>query len=187
MTLCKNKFSAGTSDTAWIVALLLALLCVVLLAAMVSVQAADMQQMAQQRGDQILDMLGPSGLFAILGSIVMVRAIRILWYFTKRMSFLAGMIISAIIGAGSAWAGAGADTAKEILAGAFLCMIATPLTYEIFKWVLAIAYQNTKWKIWWLLYLFLCPKPLKQPASGDENQDGELTKFFTEDKTEPKV
>ena len=176
-----------SSNTAWIVALLLALLCVVLLAALVSVQAADIQQMAQQRGDQILDMLGPSGLFAILGSVVMVRAIRILWYFTKRMSFLTGMIISAIIGAGSAWAGAGADTTKEILAGAFLCMIATPLTYEIFKWALALAYQRTKWETWRLLYLFLCPKPLQQSASVDDSQDGELTKFFTEDKTEPKV
>ena len=186
MALWKNKFSAGTSDTAWIVALLLALLCVVLLAALVSAQAADVQQMAQQRGDQILDMLGPSGLFAILGSIVMVRAIRILWYFTKRMSFLTGMIISAIIGAGSAWAGAGADTTKEILAGAFLCMIGTPLTYEISKWAVALAYQNTKWKIWWLLYLFLCPKTLKTGAA-EEQQDGELTQFFKEDKTEPKA
>ena len=35
MALWKNKLSAGTSDTAWIVALLLALLCVVLLAALV--------------------------------------------------------------------------------------------------------------------------------------------------------
>jgi len=46
----------ATSGTAWIVALLLALLCVVLLAAMVSVNAADVQQMATDLGitEQIL-------------------------------------------------------------------------------------------------------------------------------------
>src|SRR3990167_151726 len=58
MTLCKNKLSSGASDTAWIVALLLALLCVVLLAAIVSfpVHSADVQQIATGIGitEQIL-------------------------------------------------------------------------------------------------------------------------------------
>ena len=39
-----------TSNTGWIVALLLALLCVVLLAALVSVHAADVQQIATDTG-----------------------------------------------------------------------------------------------------------------------------------------
>jgi hypothetical protein len=146
--------------------------------------AGDMQDIAKDRGNQILDMLGPAGLFAIFGSIVMVRAVRALRYFTKQASFLTTLAVSAAIGAGSAWAGAGADTSREILAGAFLCMVGTPLAYEASKWILAVAYERTKWEIFRALYFTLCPKPL-QKYEVETSPDGELTKFFN-DKTEPK-
>jgi hypothetical protein len=149
-----------------------------------SAYAMDAQQIVQDRGNEILDMLGPSGLFAIAGSIVIVRAIRVLWCFTKRWSFITAMIVSAIIGAGSTWAGAGVDNYSGIIGGAFICMIGTPIAYEIIKWVLAFAYQHTKWKVWKSLYFFMCPKPLKEEGDHDYDPDGELTKFFNDDKTE---
>jgi hypothetical protein len=169
------------TNPSWIVVGLLAILVAIL---SLHVAAADVQEMAKQRSDQILDMIGPAGIFAILGSIVMVRAIRAVFACGKKAAFLLTIAISMLIGSGSAWAGGGAETAQAIVAGGFLCVVGTPLSYELLRWLTAFAYQHTKWRVWKAMYFTLSPRSLVPAADTAPEPDGELTQFF-DDKTTP--
>jgi hypothetical protein len=100
------------------------------------------------------------------------------------MAFFVSIVCAAIIGAGSTYFGAGVNDAKAVAGGAFLCIVASHISFTALQWILAYLYQRNKAIFWKRLYYFLTPRPLK--SDDDEPpQDGDLTRMF-EDKTGPR-
>ena len=143
--------------------------------------AADPEQMAIDRTNQLLDMIGPHGIFAIIGSIIMVRLVRVLWYLDKRQSFFVTLVVSAFIGAASAYFVTNDATVKHVAGGAFMALVGTPITFAVLTWGIGFAYAHLKWEILVRLYFFLSPRPMKVKKGGIVHQidpDEGLTEFF---------
>ena len=110
---------------------------------------------------QLLDAIGPQGLFAVLGSIAVMRVIRARFYMTKTQAFIAAPVVSALIGAGCMYFMTDNPTTKSILGGAFVTIIATMLAYDLIKIALTVLYAKTKWDVFRFIFFFVSPKPVK--------------------------
>ena len=160
-----------------IVLILLLVLCVTITGP--DVLAAE--DLAQAQAEKVLDMIGPHGIFAIIGSIFMVRLIRVLWYLDKRQSFQVTLITSAFMGAASAYFSAEAVTVKYVAGGSFMALVGTPIVFAILTWGIGFAYAHLKWEILVRLYFFLSPRPMKVKKGGIVqvvDPDEGLTQFF---------
>jgi hypothetical protein len=147
-----------------------------------SAWAAEPEQMAIDQASRILDMIGPHGIFAIIGVIIVVRAIRVLWYFEKRPLFALNIIVSSVIGALSVYFFTDLQTPKAISGGAFMTIIGSMVAYESLKWAIGFAYQHLQWDILITLYFFLSPQTVKVKGKDGEvyqvEPDEGLTTFF---------
>lgn len=134
----------------------------------------DAQAMAAERANQILDMLGPHGIFAIIGTIVMVRILNSLTYTTALCLFITTVVTAVIIGALSTYFNIDGATQKQILGGAFMTAVGSPIAYEVVRWLLRAAMALTRdkpqlFEFFQALYWFLSPKPveIKVKNGGD--------------------
>lgn len=143
---------------------------------------ADTTEVANEALDDILQMLGPEGLFAVAGSIAVMRTIRAGLYLSKAASFIVAPTVSLVIGAGSVYFLIDDATNKMILGGGFITIIATMISYDIIKIALTLLYQWTKWRAFQYIYFFICPTPMKVKRDGkviEVQQPSEsLTKFM---------
>ena len=111
--------------------------------------------------DQIIQLVGVHGFFAMLATIVTVRFIGIGWYLEKR-----GMIVSmaasgAVLGALSVYYFTDLTGFKNLSGGSFMAVFGTPMLYHLLKFLTSLAYEKTKYKTFAAIYFFLTPKPIK--------------------------
>jgi len=139
------------------------------------------EQVALSHVDQMLNMVGSHGIFAIIGSIVVIRALRALWYMEKRESFVLSVFVSALIGAGSVYFYAEIHDLRAILGGAFMTPIGSMIAYEVIKWAIAALYEKTGMETLRALFFFLSPKPMRHKKDGirwETPPHSDLTRLF---------
>lgn len=141
---------------------------------------SDVQDVAVEQGRELLNMIGPHGLYAILGAIFVFRVIRVGFYLDKQESIIGGCLTSAVIGSLTTYFYVDGATVKEIAGGAVMTIIGTIVVYEASKAVLALLYGWLGWSVFIHLYYFLCPRPVKVKREGKEIkvQNHGLTEFF---------
>jgi len=130
---------------------------------------------------KLLEAVGVSGIFAVCGSIALMRIIRMRFYLTKRSAFIVAPIVSALVGAASVYFIDNHSDLKHVLGGAFITVIAVMVAYDILKAALAILYQKTKWEVFRVLFFFISPKPVRYSENGADVEvapSETLTKFM---------
>jgi len=129
-------------------------------------------------------MIGPHGIFAIIGSIFLVRTIRVLWYLDKQKSFIANCLVSGLVGAGAVYFFVDVHDPRAMLGGAFMTIIGSMVAYEVVKFSLGMLYEKTNSELFRIAFFFLSPKPIKTINKGMKDAippHPTLTQFF--DKT----
>lgn len=111
--------------------------------------------------DQIIQLVGVHGFFAMLATIMTVRFISLGWYLEKRDMILSMVISSSIIGSLCVYYFTDFTDLKHLSGGAFMTIFGTPMLYHFLKFVTALAYEKTKLKTFAAIYFFLTPKPIK--------------------------
>ena len=139
------------------------------------------QQLAISYSDQILQMIGPHGIFAIIGTILLVRMVRVLWYLDQKQSLCANLLIGSFIGACAVYFFTELSGIKCLLGGAFMTVIGSIIAYELSKFALGFLYEKTGIETFRALFFFLSPKPIKAKREGKEiihPPHSELTRIF---------
>lgn len=146
--------------------------------------AATQEQLALTQSEKILNMIGPHGIFAIIGSIFLVRTIRVLWYLDKQKSFVANCLVSGLVGSGAVYFFVDVHDPRSIMGGAFMTIIGSMVAYELLKFFLGVAFEKTGSELFRIAFFFLSPKPIKTKKNGVKEEippNPTLTQFF--DKT----
>jgi len=110
----------------------------------------------------ILSAVGPHGLFAILGTMALVRVIMAGRYLAGAQAFLVMGVIASVIGMGSVYWLANVDSIKAILGGAFITPIGTLITVETLKALFGSLYIHTGKEVFRALFFLVSPKPIKR-------------------------
>jgi len=131
-----------------------------------TVWAGANEKIAQDQFTKILEMIGPHGVFAIVGTIIMVRFIRVLWYLDRKDAFITTLVTAAIFGTGSSYFAIDDATVKQILGGGFFAMVAAIPTFIAIKMALTWSYQKTGAEILRVMFFFISPRPLKIKKAG---------------------
>ena len=144
--------------------------------------AADTGEVANKWLDEILNMLGAEGLFAVAGSIAVMRTIRAGLYLSKTVSFVVAPLVSAVVGVASVYFLIDDATGKMIIGGGFITIIATMISYDAIKITLTLLFQWTKWRVFQYIFFFICPLPMKVKQGGKvikvQQPSESLTKFM---------
>jgi len=151
---------------------------------------SNLEQATIGQGTQILDMIGPEGLFAILATIVWVRIIKNFFYMDKGTSFFVTVLVSVVIGSLAVYYGFDSPTVKQISGGAFMTLVGAPIAYELIRWSLKLGmefrYEKPGFKTLQAMYFFITPKPIKIKRKNSKKEKvvvevephSALTKFF---------
>ena len=111
--------------------------------------------------DQLMQLFGVHGVFAMLATIFLVRLIGQTWYLERRGMVVSMLITGSIVGSLCVYYLTDLSGFKNISGGAFMTVLGAPMLYHTLKWVTALAYEKTKLKTFSAMYFFLTPKPIK--------------------------
>ena len=112
--------------------------------------------------DQLMQLFGVHGVFAMLATIFLVRLIGLTFYLERRSMVISMLITGSIVGSLCVYYLADLEANfKNISGGAFMTVLGAPMLYHTLKWVTALAYEKTKLKTFSAMYFFLTPKPIK--------------------------
>lgn len=161
----------------------LLVLALVLLAGFYSVAfAMPPEAMAQEQAGRLLDMIGPQGVYAILGAIFMTRLARVFCYMGKKQAAATAIFMSALVGAATMYFYTDGATSKDILGGAAMTPVGAIATYELMKFALGVAYEKLGWEVLIIAFFFLSPRPVKRKAKDGKEivapPNPTLTQFF---------
>jgi hypothetical protein len=134
----------------------------------------DAQNIAVDHTNQILNMIGPHGLFAIIAVIVMVRVIGSLTYFSKPALFLITVMISIVFGGLAVYFNLDNATGKQIAGGAFMTTLGSPIVYELLRWsirfLISFRRGQAGEKELRALYWYLSPKSVQVVVTGPDGK-----------------
>lgn len=138
------------------------------------IQASGTQHIATDQTTKILDMIGPHGLFAIIGTIFFMRFIASLTYFGKAVLFVLTLGVAGVFGGLSVYYTMEAPSPKQIQAGAFITAVASPVAYELSKLglraMIALNYGKPLEEVFIAAYWFLSPKPIELKQKGNKQK-----------------
>tara|TARA_R110000824_G_scaffold294740_3_gene483126 strand:- start:3830 stop:4420 length:591 start_codon:yes stop_codon:yes gene_type:complete len=135
---------------------------------------ADAQAVAVDQTSQILAMVGPHGIYAMLCTIIFVRFVASTAWYSKGTLMLVTMAVAASIGGLMVFFTFEDATVKQVVGGSFMTMIGSPLMYELLKFGCRFGMSATKntafFEFFHAVFWFLSPKPAgiteKDKATG---------------------
>ena len=134
----------------------------------------EIQQVTANHWDQLLSMIGPQGIFAILGTIFIVRLFASFAYWSRFSLIVSTVITAIIIGALTIYFTTVNPSNKELLGGSFITVIGSIVFYEIVRGLLKglISYNRGRriGEFFQALYWFISPKSIEIKEKTDSGE-----------------